>query len=345
MHKKTLTILFLLLLSLSAFGQQYYVTNQYIYDLFLMNPADAGSNRQCMTLNGYFQKQWFGTDLAPTTQMVTFQAPLKSNVGSGTYLFNDRNGHNKKLGFQQSFSVSVILNKSRRNLTTLSFGLSAYLEQASVDQASFTGGVGSDPVITGGVESGMGFNANTGMILHINNFHLGAAVSNILPQNNPMYDNEWEPKHPADFHLHTGIAFKIPDRELYLEPMVYYRRNSMANSRMDLNVKATLPTPDPDFTLWGLLAYRRTMDSQMGKDLGMATTVGAVYKSFSLGLEYQHGLTSAQKHYGSALMLVAGFRFCNGNKVHAIPCKDKDIDTLMLEPATPKKKGFLWFKK
>ena len=93
MEKKLLIILFLIL-SLSTFGQQYYVTNQYVYDMFLMNPADAGSNRQCLTLNGYFHKQWFGTDLAPTTQMVTFQAPLKSSVGSGTYLFNDRNGNN-----------------------------------------------------------------------------------------------------------------------------------------------------------------------------------------------------------------------------------------------------------
>lgn len=345
MKNRIIYILFFYIFSFTTYGQRYFVSNQYVYDMFLMNPADAGSERECYILNGYFQKQWFGVDLAPTYQMLTFQAPLKSNVGSGTYLFNDRNGNNKKLGFQQSFSVEVKLRENRRGTTTLAFGLSAYLEQASVDQSAFTGGAGTDPTINGGVESGMGFNANTGMILRINKFHLGASVTNILPQNNPMYENELEPSLPADIHLHTGYTFKVPDRDLFLEPLVYYRRNSLSNSRMDINVKATMPTPEPDFTIWGVLAYRRTMDYNFGKDLGMATTAGIIYKGFSIGLEYQHGLTSAQKHLGSSFLMVAGYRFCGSDRARRIPCRNRDIDTMMLDNNTPqRKKGFLRFR-
>jgi len=322
--KKLLYIFLLVQIVTLTNAQRHFVTDKYVYNNFLMNPADAGANRTCFLINGFFQKQWFDVDLAPTTQMLTFQAPLKSNVGSGTYLLNDRNGNNRKIGLQQSFSVLITLDKSMRRLTTLAFGLSANLEQSSVNQTSLTGGIINDPAVTGAKESGFGFNANSGLILRINDFHLGAAVTNILPQNNPLYERLWEPPLATDIHLHTGISFKMPNREIYLEPLLYYRRNKLLNSRMDVNVKLTLPTVDPNYTVWGLLAYRRSMDYNFGKDLGMATTVGIMFKGLSVGLEYQYGLTSAQKNLGSAFLLVAGYSICSGNKVKRVPCIDKD---------------------
>ena len=191
--KKLIYIFLLIQIANLTNAQRHFVTDKYVYDNFLMNPADAGANRSCFLINGFFQKQWFDVDLAPTTQMLTFQAPLRSNVGSGTYLLNDRNGNNRKIGLQQSFSVLITLDKSMRRLTTLAFGLSGNLEQATIDQNNFGstgGGFVNDPAVTGGKESGIGFNANSGLILKINDFHLGASVTNILPQNNPMYERQ-----------------------------------------------------------------------------------------------------------------------------------------------------------
>ncbi len=245
-----LAILLLFLLSVSMSGQRYYITNRYVYDMFLMNPGNAGDINSSNQISAYFQKQWFGVDLAPTTQILTYQTPLKTNLGSGTYIYNDRNGYNKKIGFQQSISVKVLLRDNMRGPITLSFGLSAYIEQALIDQSGFTGGVGGDPIINGGVESGLGFNANSGLILRVNKYELGAAFTNMLPQSNPLYENVWEPDLPVDIHLHSSYKFKIPNRDLFLEPLIYYRRNSLPNSRMDVNVKMTMPTPDPDLAFW-----------------------------------------------------------------------------------------------
>lgn len=304
-------------------GQRYFVTNQYIYDLYLMNPADAGSNRNCYILNGYYQKQWFGTDLAPTTQLLSFQAPIGSNLGSGTYIYNDRNGYNKKMSLQQTFSSKVILRENKRGFTSLSFGLSALVEQTSVDQSEFTGGSAVDPSVTGGVESGTGFNLNAGFILQINKIRGGISMTNILPHNNSMYDDsEEEPDLSKDWHFFASTSFKIPDRELYIEPLAYYRINSQKDRKLDLNLKIYLPTLSENFSFWGLLAYRRTMDTDYGKDLGIAVTGGMIYKKLSLGLEYQLGTTSAQNFYGNALQLVMGFRFCKDNNTKSIPCSE-----------------------
>lgn len=321
--RKYLLILALVFFANLAYGQKYYITNQYVYDLFLVNPADAGSNRNCITFNGFYQKQWFGVDLAPTTQLLAFQTPLMNNLGSGTYVFNDRNGNFKRLGLQQSFSVEVLLRKNRRGNTSLRFGLSAFLEQSSIDYGNLSDGAMVDPVFSGGRESGIGFNANSGVILQVNDHQLGVAASNVFAQNNPMYKSEWEPNQGMDFHLHAGSSFKIPERDVFLEPLFYYRFNNLSESRLDANLKLYMPTLDPNVAVWGILAYRRSMDVRLGKNLGMATTFGIDYKSFSLGIEHQLGLTPAQKQFGSAFVLVASYRIC-AKKGSAFPCTQED---------------------
>ncbi len=340
MIRKLILSLTFLLVFAGLFGQKHFVTNQYVYDLFLMNPAGAGFNRSCVSINGFYQRQWFGTDLAPTTQLFAVQMPAGKNVGSGTYLYNDRNGNNKKFSVMQAFSVEIKLRENRRGNTSLVFGLAALLEQASIDQSSFEGGIGIDPVIDGASESGFGYNANTGLMLRINQYHIGGSVTNILPQNNPMYDSEWEPDLSRDIHLHAGTSFKYPGRDVWFEPLVYYRQNSLQDSRLDINMKIDVPTFNEDFSLWGIVAYRRTLDHQFGMSLGAATTIGMNYRGFNVGLEHQLGLTSSQKHYGSAFMLVAGYNFCTGNKTRSLPCSERDqMLKIELEQSPRKKPG------
>jgi type IX secretion system PorP/SprF family membrane protein len=340
MIRKLILSLTFLLVFTGIFSQKYFITNQYVYDLFLMNPSAAGFNRNCVSINGFYQRQWFGTDLAPTTQLIALQLPAGKNVGSGTYLYNDRNGNNKKLSVMQAFSVEIKLRENRKGNTSLVFGLAALLEQASIDQSSFDGAIGVDPVINGASESGFGYNANTGLMLRINQYHIGGSVTNILPQNNPMYDSEWEPELSRDIHLHAGTSFKYPGRDVWFEPLVYYRQNSLEDSRLDINMKIDVPTFNEDFSLWGIVSYRRALDSEFGMSLGAATTIGMNYKGFNVGIEHQLGLTSAQSQFGSAFMLVAGYNFCAGKRTRSLPCSERDqMLNLELEQAPRKKPG------
>jgi type IX secretion system PorP/SprF family membrane protein len=286
-----------------------------------MNPADAGSNRNCFLAEAFYQRQWYGTDDAPTTQLLSFQAPLPHAAGSGTYIFNDRNGYNTKMGFQQSISVDIILRKNRKGFTSLAFGLSALVEQAALDMSEFSSSDAAvDPAISGGVESGTGFNLNTGLILKINQYKIGASVTNILENNNPFYEGESEPSLPPYFHAFASSVFKYPNRELYIEPVFYYQINTLNDKRLEMNLRLQMPTLSNDLSFWGLIAYRRTMDHDYGKDLGMALTAGVLYKSFNFGIEHQYGLTSAQTNYGSYMKVVLGYRFCTDKSKAAIPC-------------------------
>lgn len=320
--KKIILICSFIALCIEGWSQQYFITNQYVYDLFLVNPAAAGINKNCLEVNGLYQKQWFGMDKAPTTQLLSLQTGVNDQLGSGTYIFNDRNGFYQKMGLQQSLSYEVLLNKSRKNYTTLHFGLSLNLEQVSLNQSEFTGGAGVDPAITGGNASGFGINANSGIILKINQTQIGVSLTNMIGQTNKMYEGMNEPNLGMDINFHLGTMLKMRDRDIYIEPLLYYRRNLLISSKVDMNVKFTIPTPNPAFAVWGLLAYRRTMDNRYGLDLGMATTLGIIRKRISVGLEYQQGLTSAQKNYGSAYQLVFGYRFCSDKSKAALECPE-----------------------
>jgi len=318
--KKIYLIGCFIVVCLTGWSQQYFITNQYVYDLFLVNPAAAGINKNCTEINGLYQKQWFGMDQAPTTQIVTFETGVNNQLGSGSYIYNDRNGFYKRMGLQQSFSYEVLLNKKKDHYTTLHFGLSLNLEQAALDQSAFTDGASTDPAVNNGNESGIGVNANSGVILKINQTHMGVAISNMMGQTNKMFNDPSEPNGVMDFNFHIGTLVKMKSREIYFEPLVYYRRNLLKASKVDLNVKMTMPTPNPSLAFWGLLAYRRTMDEKYGNDLGFATAIGVTRGRLSAGLEYQLGLTSAQTNYGSAFQFVCRYRICHDKAAEAIAC-------------------------
>jgi len=307
-----------------TFAQKYYITNQYLYDMYLMNPAGAGFYKGCHTFSGYYQKQWFGFDDAPTSQVLSYQGPVNESLGIGSYFYNDRNGYYSELGLQTSLSYEIMFSKKRKRTSSLTFGMSVNAEQSAVDQTQLTDGAVLDPILNGASESGWGFNANAGFLFKYNDYHLGFSVTNILPQNNPMYLNDNEPGLTSDMHIHAGTTYKISDRDIYLEPFVMYRRNMLVDSKLDVSVRGNFPTPDPNLSFWGLVSYQRTMDHNFGKSLGLATAVGLQLNNFIVGVEYEFGLTGAQLDYGSACQLICKYRICKDKSKGSIPCSERN---------------------
>ncbi|WP_221932498.1 type IX secretion system membrane protein PorP/SprF [Carboxylicivirga sp. M1479] len=321
---RMLMVLFFVSLSSLTMAQKYYITNQYLYDMYLMNPAGAGFYKGCYEFSAYYQKQWFGVDESPTTQVLSYQGPLTKGLGLGTYFYNDRNGYYSEMGFQTSLSYEVMFSRKRKRTASMTFGMSINAEQSSIDQTQLTDGAILDPVFSGAKESGWGFNSNAGILFKYNDYYLGFSVTNLLPQNNPMYTHDEEPALTSDIHIHGGTSYKISDRDIYIEPFIMYRRNMLVDSKLDLSTKLFFPTPDPNLSFWGVLSYRRTMDHNFGKSLGLGTTGGVQINNFMVGLEYQLGLTSAQVDYGSSYQLILKYRICKDRSKGSIPCSERN---------------------
>lgn len=330
--KQHIHIALLIILSsitIKGWGQRYFVSNQYAYDLFLVNPAAAALNPDCYAVNAFYQQKWIGTDLAPTTEILTFHKAFRNRLGIGNYGFNDRNGNHREIALQQTLAYGITLLKTKRRITDLLFGFSLMGSQRSINMSNPLPSGAIDPVLTGGNENGYGVNANAGALLTVNNWQAGFAATNIFPFTNTLYTKENEPDIRMDLNLHIGTSFKIPDRNLFFEPIFYYRWNAYMDSRTEMNLKYYVPTIDPAFAWWGMIAYRRTMDKDWGNNLGTAATFGIIKNGFTIGLEYEFGLTLSQKEYGSSFQLIAGYRFCRDRKYDAIPCAkglgDEDV--------------------
>ncbi|MFT3737505.1 MAG: PorP/SprF family type IX secretion system membrane protein [Breznakibacter sp.] len=307
-------------------AQRYFVTNQYVYERYFVNPAAAAFRSDCYSISGYVQNQWLGTDMAPATQMLSFQKAFLSNLGSGTYVYNDRNGYHREIGLQQSLAYNLKLSETRRRRSNLLFGLSLMVAQRSLDMSNYGDAGAVDPVMGGGKISGHEINANTGFIWTINALQLGVSATNILPFHNSLYSNDEEPDLAMDVNFFASSIFQLPERNLYLEPIVFFRRNARNDSRTDFNLKFTMPNPTSSYSVWGALAYRRTIDESIGKSLGAAMTLGIMKNSYLVGVEYQLGLTSARADYGNYYKLIVGYRFCRDRFNDAIPCSsDKDM--------------------
>ncbi|MCW3789505.1 PorP/SprF family type IX secretion system membrane protein [Plebeiibacterium sediminum] len=322
--KKVSVLSILFLICILAGAQKYYITNLYMYDMFLLNPASAGSNENCYSFSAFYQNQWMGMDESPTTQILNFQTPLKDNLGMGSYVYNDRNGNMKEFGLHQAFSYEILLAKKRRSISTISFGLSFDIEQSKIDESSLVDHPSAlgDQAITGGITAGWGYNSSTGILYKYNDYQLGFAVTNLFNQNNPLYLNYDEPDLARDYNISLSSMYKISSLGIFVEPIIMYRQNSNKDRKLDLTLKGIFPTMDPEYALWGLVSYRRTMDYDYGKSLGLGTTIGVNYHRISFGVEWQLGLTGAQQDLGSAYQLVLKYVICNNLKKKAIPCSE-----------------------
>ncbi len=307
-------------------AQRHYITNLYVYDLYMVNPAAAGGDKRSILFNGYYQSQWLHMDDAPSTQVFSFQNALNHKLGLGTYIYNDKNGNVSQLGLQQSFSYELTLLDKLKSKSQLQFGLSLNIEQAKINQIDLINQMSSfDPAITGNNDSGWGLNGNAGLMLIYNRYHIGVSATNILPQNNKLYSGGQEPELPMNLHLHFGTSLKMPGRDIFIFPELMYRRNNLADTRFDLNLKLKMPTFNDDISFWGVLAYRRSTDQQMGRDLSMGTTAGINFGPVTLGLEYTHGLAGTQTYYGNSFQIIAGYRILTRSNKGAIPCKFMDV--------------------
>jgi type IX secretion system PorP/SprF family membrane protein len=120
--KKIVKSLILLLIPLSLTGQVAPVSNQYVLNPFIINPAYAG-NRGALNIAAFYRRQWTGIVGAPATMSLAMDAPyLDSKLGLGFILTNDKVGVTKETHFLTNYSYKIAIGGG-----TLSLGLGAGL--------------------------------------------------------------------------------------------------------------------------------------------------------------------------------------------------------------------------
>ncbi len=249
---RTVLSLILLITVLRGYSQVNSFSDQYLGNLFLLNPAIAGTG-QYSTLSFNSKQQWIGWSGAPASQSVTFHTkwskardrfnPLGfvnqgkntfSNVGAGGGFFHESNGVFQLTGLHLDYAYHVYTSRGR-----WSFGLAPMLYQIATTGVILADS--SDQYFNNPV-NGFFADLNAGVHFFNKNGYGGISVVQLLNSRVNFGNNEFRDNRDTlenqdlarSAYAYGGYFFELNrDLKLKLEPMVVLKLNAAAGFRFD----------------------------------------------------------------------------------------------------------------
>ena len=173
---KYLKFTYLLFWATLVEAQQYPFWTQYRSNLFMMNPAVAGT-RQDIDFRLSYRDQWVGFSGAPKTMGASLHAKLyKGKMGVGGYVFQDKIGPYSYLSAALAYAFKIKFED-----VALSIGANGSYNSMGINGASLTYQIPQDQAIYNVISTGKAtaFNAAAGILLYNDRFHIGLSMNNL----------------------------------------------------------------------------------------------------------------------------------------------------------------------
>ena len=221
---KTIALIFIVNV---AYAQQIPLTSQYMFNNYLLNPAEAGSE-DCLVATLSARSQWTGLEGAPKTQFFSMHTKFGEKMGVGGYVFNDETGPVSERGIQLSYAYHLNVSDKGK----LSFGIAGMMFFHDINRASFRAEESGDDAINSLQTQAVSPDINFGMMYYTDKFKLGFSAPQLL-QNN-MYGTLADANNLNSLSRHYylfgeynftlsdkfDIVFLDADKENYIE---YYK--------------------------------------------------------------------------------------------------------------------------
>jgi type IX secretion system PorP/SprF family membrane protein len=176
MMKNKIIILMVLISSVHLYGQQLPQFSLRAYDIMNYNPAVAGS-RANQEIKLHHRSQWVGFENAPKSNILSFNASIKDNIGLGGSVYYDSQVTTKNFGANLMYSYHLLFNKFN-----ISLGASAGIQQYQFNTSKLTPFDEYDPLITGEVvRTNWIPNLGGGVFMYNWNYYLGSSFSYYIP--------------------------------------------------------------------------------------------------------------------------------------------------------------------
>jgi len=280
-------------------GQQAPVFTHTYNSIMFSNPAFAGM-REGICVNGIYRQQWVGfTDadgnaVSPQDFLLTVDSPLKLlHGGIGGSIIQDRIGQQSDIVVQLDYSFHANLS-----FGTLGIGAGMNLVNRSIDFSKYVPGSENDPLLQGGNESDMRFDASFGIFLsQPGQFYVGVSVANILESKFKKFDfNESGdvPSTDRTFYITGGYNFVLPGNPSFeIEPSVFIL-SDLASTQYNIS---TIVKYNDKF--WAGLNYR------LQESVGVL--IGVRFKDFKIG--YAYDINTMQYRTSGSHEVVLGYCF------------------------------------
>ena len=222
-----------LLLSVRAFSQQDPMYNQYIFNAYTINAAEAGT-RNFGTVSMLYRWQWVGLDGAPNTGSVGIETPLGKGWGIGFNMVDDRIG--PAMNQTLNLSTAYHLNLNRDYRLSLGLNLVGNNQRVNFERFKYLTDV-DDPVLTNNISS---FNPNVGggLLLYSSRNFIGASMPRFI-EYKLTNSNLVALDQLRHIFLYAGHIFNLSNRVTF-KPSVLAKIVKGAPAEFDLNAVISL---------------------------------------------------------------------------------------------------------
>ncbi len=284
-------IIIVLLYCTTAQAQQDAQYSEYMFNLFSINPAYAGSRKSISAVLLY-RNQWVGMKGAPVSQTFSIHGPLTAKrMGIGFNVVNDNIGPSNNIGFFGSYAYHLPLSTGK-----LSMGLRAGLYRFQLDgsqleykdQDKFT-----NASISGRFVPSFDF----GLYYYTNTLYAGLTVTH-LTQQKIKYSSAVDLRSQLYRHymLMFGKAFVISDN-VVLKPSFMMKYTGAAPLSIDVNLSALFKK-----VFWLGVSYRTSQDLVFLTEFNITNYL-------RLGYSYDLGLNKLNKYNNGSHEFFIGVDF------------------------------------
>ncbi|MCB0738571.1 MAG: PorP/SprF family type IX secretion system membrane protein, partial [Bacteroidetes bacterium] len=297
--------LFTFSFSLLTNAQQLPLYSSYVYNPFLLSPSNAGNmeyaDQSARLMLGH-RYQYAGFEGAPSTSVLTLDAPIARNMGLGGTLYTDKMGLIRQTGLEIGYGYHI----SFENGIKWHLGASLNAGQQSLDFENALAEDVNENIINLISANKIYVNGSFGTHVNIKELTLGLTIQQ-LTQNQMVYKNytsntEFEYNMAPTFLTYASYSFRTSNSKFGIKPILVTRYISGLPMQFDALIKADVK--EKFFLTTG---YRG----------GYALSFGAgarLNDNLILSYTYDHMVNDAGPFTGGGNEFTLGYNFFKGKK-------------------------------
>ncbi len=312
MNKIVLTLVLVVAVTVTSEAQQESQYTMFMYNKLTINPAYAGV-RGMPSLTALYRKQWIGFDGAPTSKLISLDAPIFGDrVGFGFTVSNQSIGIMNDWYANMAYSYHIKINDK----SAFRFGLQGSMKFQGIDFADpgvYIRESGDPSVMEDETTQDYYINFGTGIYYTYENFYVGVSVPYFIPSeigfnSDPSLTDIAEIS--PHYYAMTGAMIPLNEK-IHLKPAALVKYVQNAPFDLDLNLSMVY---DLRMTLG--VSYRLG-----GSGSGESIDIMAMYQynQIGLGLAYDYNLHELADHSNGGFEAIIRYDFVKEREDMANP--------------------------
>ena len=259
-------------------AQQVPLTSQYMFNNYLLNPAEAGSV-DYMSASFSARSEWTGLEGTPNTGFFSLQSKLGDKMGIGGYVYKDETGPINEQGIQLSYAYHLRVSDASK----ISFSLAGMLFSHDINRGVLRPEEGDDDAINSLKLNSVSPDINFGILYYTDKYKVGISSPQLLQ--NKIYSSYTDTNNNVlarHYFLYGEYKFSV-NNKISVVPSTLIKYVSGAPFQFDINARGIY-----DEKYWFGVSYRYNNT--------VAFLAGLNYKNLTFGYAYDYSFTDVGAH-------------------------------------------------